>query len=70
MMFICVVGQEHTLITPVSVSSHSIGLIELVNAMKRIQKQNNYPSFTFHIPSRLKAVPKIYHFQHCPIVKR
>ena len=55
MMFICVVGQEHTLITPVSVSSHSIRLIELVNAMKRIQKQNNYPSFTFHIPSMIES---------------
>jgi len=61
------VADQPVSVSSVSVSSHSIRLIELVNAMKRIQKQNNYPSFTFHIPSRLKVVPKIYNFQHCPV---
>ena len=47
-------------VTPVSVSSHYDKLIELVNAMKRIQKQNYYPPPPLHVHSSLKEAAS-YH---------
>jgi len=38
------IQNKPRVITPVSVSSHYNRLIELVSAMKRIEKQNYYPS--------------------------
>jgi len=49
--------KQPQVVAPVSVSSHyNNRLIELINAMKRIQKQNYCPSSPLHIPSILKEI--------------